>query len=825
MSKGNKSIFFTDGAKVKQSSLITQFAEHLEFGLAKDRTTVTDYDILEAISLAVRDRLTRNWLKTQNDYNERNVKKVHYLSLEFLMGSLLGNTLLNTGLYGECKRLLENFGYDLNKIMREEPDMGLGNGGLGRLAACFMESTATLGLPAFGYGILYEFGIFAQEIENGAQIEKPDHWLRYGSPWKVLRPELTYKVRFNGSVSSYTDGNGRTRYGWENTDDVLAIAHDVPVPGYQNDTVNTLRLWQAKSTDEFNLSYFNQGNYLSAVESKNLSETISKVLYPNDSIPQGKILRLRQQYFFVSATLQDIIYNFKLNNKDFAYFPDKAAIQLNDTHPAIAIPDLMRILMDDEGLLWEDAWQITQRTFGYTNHTIVPEALEEWPEGLIGKLLPRHMQIINEINSRFIADVKEKYTADENIISKMSIIRNNGSEKNVKMANLAVIGSHSTNGVAELHSDILKKYIFNDLYNFQPQKFNNKTNVISVRRFLLSANPELSELITEKIGDKWIKDLGELRKIEEYTEDGEFKSRWSRIKTNNKTKLIDYLGRDLKTYININSMFETQVKRFHEYKRQLLNILHVISLYNRIKKKADNILIPKTVIFGGKAAPSYFMAKLIIKLINSAADIINNDKDINNKLKVLYIKNYGVTLAEKIIPASDLSVQISTAGFEASGTGNMKFAVNGALTIGTPDGANIEIKKEVGDENIFIFGLTSEEIMQKRKQGYTPLSYYENNQELKLVIDMIKENYFSKSEPGIFEPIVNELMQSDYYFVMADFDSYARAQKKAELEYSDRDKWVRKSILNVARMEKFSSDRAVTEYALNIWGVEAFSQQ
>jgi len=824
MSKNNKSIFFTDGAKVKQSSLITQFAEHLEFDLVKDKTTVTDYDILEAISLAVRDRLTRNWLRTQHMYNENNVKKVHYLSLEFLMGSLLGSTLINTGLYEECRKLLESFGYDLNKIMREEPDMGLGNGGLGRLAACFMESMSTLELPAYGYGILYEFGIFEQEIENGAQIEKPDHWLRYGSPWKILRPELTYKVQFNGSVTSYFDDTGRERHQWINTDNVLAIAHDVPVPGYKNDKVNTLRLWQAKSTDEFNLSYFNQGNYLSAVENKNLSETISKVLYPNDTIPQGKILRLRQQYFFVSATLQDIIYNFKLNNKDFCDFPNKAAIQLNDTHPAIAIPDLMRILMDTEGLEWEKAWEITQKTFGYTNHTIVPEALEEWSEGLMSTLLPRHMQIINEINSRFINEVKEKYSADESVISKMSIIRNNGGEKNIKMANLAIIGSNSTNGVAELHTDILKKYIFNDLYNLQPEKFNNKTNGISVRRFLLLANPELSELITDKIGDKWVKDLRELRKIEKYLEDEKFKSRWHEIKSKNKLKLIDYIRKNLKTEININSLFETQVKRFHEYKRQLLNVLHVISLYNKLKENTNNALIPRTVIFGGKAAPSYHIAKLIIKLINSVADVVNNDKDIDGKLKVLYIKNYGVTLAEKIIPASDLSVQISTAGFEASGTGNMKFAVNGALTIGTLDGANIEIKKEVGDENIFIFGLTSEEILQKRKEGYTPLNYYEKNSDLKLVIDMLKADYFNKSEPGIFEPIVNELLHRDYYFVMADFNSFAETQKKVEFEYMNRDKWLRKSIINVARMEKFSSDRAVSEYAHDIWKVEPLAQ-
>jgi len=819
MSKNIKSLFFTDGAKVKPSSLVTQFAERLEFDLVKDRTTVTDHDILEAISLAVRDRLTRNWLKTQREYNESNVKKVHYLSLEFLMGSLLGNSLINLGLYEECKKMLAGFDYDLDRIMREEPDMGLGNGGLGRLAACYMESLATLELPAYGYGILYEFGIFEQGIENGYQIEKPDHWLRYGNPWKIVRPEFTYKVKFNGQVTNYFDETGRTRYQWVNTDDVLAIANDVPVPGYQNKTVNTLRLWQAKSTDEFNLNNFNQGNYLSAVENKNLSETISKVLYPNDSIPQGKILRLRQQYFFVSATLQDIIYNFKMQNTDFSLLPEKAAIQLNDTHPAIAIPDLMRILMDDEGLEWDAAWEITQKVFAYTNHTIVPEALEEWSENLLSSLLPRHMQIIREINRRFTESARSSYSQDENVISKMSLIHENPNGNNVKMANLAIIGSHSTNGVAQLHTDILKKYIFPDLNAYYPDKFNNKTNGISIRRFLLQANPELSELITSKIGSKWITDLSELRKIEKYTEDEKFKNKWREIKLKNKLRLIDFIASSHSVKINPDSIFDSQVKRFHEYKRQLLNILHVISLYNRIKSAPGEIFIPRTVIFGGKAAPSYQMAKTIIKLINSVAEQVNNDPEVGDKLKILFIKNYGVTLAERIIPASDLSEQISTAGFEASGTGNMKFALNGALTIGTLDGANVEIKSEVGDDNIFIFGLTADEILDARKQSYTPISYYESNPGLKQIIDMLKSNHFNKDEPGIFDTIVNELLYKDYYFVMADFEAYCTAQKRVELAYMNTDLWTRMSIINSARMEKFSSDRSIREYARDIWKV------
>jgi glycogen phosphorylase len=820
MPKINKSLFFTDGAKVKQSSLVTQFAERLEFDLVKDRTTVTDHDILEAISLAVRERLTRNWLKTQREYNDNNVKKVHYLSLEFLMGSLLGNSLINLGLHEECRKLLESFDYDLDRIMREEPDMGLGNGGLGRLAACYMESLATLELPAYGYGILYEFGIFEQDIENGYQIEKPDHWLRYGNAWKIVRPELTYTVKFGGAVTSHFDETGRPRYQWINTDDVLAIANDVPVPGYQNKTVNTLRLWQAKSTDEFNLSNFNQGNYLSAVENKNLSETISKVLYPNDTIPQGKILRLRQQYFFVSATLQDIIYNFKLLNKDFSLLPEKAAIQLNDTHPAIAIPDLMRILMDDEGLEWEPAWEITTKTFAYTNHTIVPEALEEWSESLLQTLLPRHMQIINEINHRFTANVKEKYSTDDNIISKMAIIRDESLGKSVKMANLAIVGSHSTNGVAQLHSDILKKYIFPDLNAFLPGKFNNKTNGISIRRFLLQANPDLSELITSKIGDKWVVDLADLRKIERYADDDKFRAKWREIKHKNKLRLIDFIRRNHDIKLSPDSIFDSQVKRFHEYKRQLLNILHVMSLYNSIKHNPSEFYVPRTVIFGGKAAPSYFMAKLVIKLINSVADHVNNDPAIGDKLKVLFIKNYGVTLAERIIPASDLSEQISTAGFEASGTGNMKFALNGALTIGTLDGANVEIKSEVGDDNIFIFGMTADEIMQARKNGYTPIKFYENNPGLKQVIDMLSSNYFNKNEPGIFEPVINELLYRDYYFVMKDYEAYVTAQKRVEIAYMNTEMWTKMSIINSARMGKFSSDRAIKEYSDDIWHIK-----
>ncbi len=821
MAKNNNSIFFTEGSKVTQDSMQTQFAEHLEYDLAKDKNTVTSHDVLMALALSIRDRLVRNWIRTQHQYFQSNVKMVHYMSLEFLMGSLLEHSLSNLGLSEEINKLMKEFGYDIESIIKEEPDMGLGNGGLGRLAACFMESMATLEIPAHGYGIRYEFGIFEQDIENGYQIEKPDHWLRYGSPWEIVRPEKTYTIQFNGTVTAEWDATGRERFKWVNTDNVLAVAHDIPAPGYQNKTVNTLRLWQAKATDEFNLIDFNQGNYLAAVEGKNISETISKVLYPNDSIPSGKILRLRQQYFFVSATLQDIIKHFKLLNKDFKAFPDKNTVQLNDTHPAIAIPELMRALMDIEGLEWNDAWDITTKTFAYTNHTIVPEALEEWPESLMNTLLPRHMQIIEEINRRFIEEIKSKYSKDNGIIAGMSIIRENGGgDKSVRMAHLAIVGSHSINGVAELHTEILEKYLFKDFYKLYPEKFNNKTNGISIRRFLKEANSNLSELISASIGDEWIKDLGKIKKIEKFINDKGFKESWREIKKLNKIRLIDYLGSQINLQVNPDSMFDAQVKRFHEYKRQMLNVLHVITLYNRIRQNPKSDYVPRTVIFAGKAAPSYVMAKLTIKLINSVADIINNDKETGGKLKVLFIKNYGVSLAEKIIPASDLSEQISTAGFEASGTGNMKFALNGALTIGTLDGANIEIKNEVGDENIFIFGNTADQVLDIRTKGYNPGIFYENDAELKAVVDMIASNFFSANEKGIFDPIVYDLLHKDYYQVMADYRSYIETQKKVEAEYMDAENWTKKSIFNVARMEKFSSDRAIREYSKDIWKVQ-----
>lgn len=812
------SVFFTDQEKSEKFSLRTQFAEHLEFDLVKDKFTVTPSDAYYSLSLSIRDKLVRAWLRTQQKYKEEDVKRVYYLSLEFLMGRLLGNALINLDFYDECYNILKEDGYNLENVRDLEPDMGLGNGGLGRLAACFLDSMATLGLPAFGYGIRYEYGIFKQEIENGYQAEKPDHWLSYGNPWEVMRRELTYRVKYYGNVVTEADAKGNLKFKWLNTQDVLAVAYDIPVPGYHIDTVNNLRLWAAKSTHEFSFEEFNSGNYMAAVESKNISENISKVLYPNDTITSGKFLRLRQQYFFVSATLQDIIRKYKINHTNYDKFAEKTAIQLNDTHPVIAIPELMRILIDEENLSWEYAWNITTNTFGYTNHTVVPEALEEWAVPIMETLLPRHLQIIYEINRRFLLEVRKTYTTDERIIADLSIIKE-GPTKAIRMSNLAIVGSHSINGVAELHTEILKTIIFPHFYKIYPEKFNNVTNGITPRRWLKKCNPLLSGIINDKIGEGWVKDLDELKKLENYLEDKDFRDYWKSSKWLNKNLLIRYIEKEHNVKINPESIFDVQVKRFHEYKRQLLNVFHVITLYNRIKDEPNKDYVPRTVIFGGKAAPAYFIAKLVIKLINSIADVINNDPDVNDRLKVVFLKNYGVSLAEKIIPATDLSEQISTAGFEASGTGNMKFALNGALTIGTMDGANVEMLEEVGKDNIFIFGLLADEVIKLKSNNYNPRAYYEENQDLKRVIDMLQNDFFNRNEPGIFRPFTDALLNVDYYCMMADYASYIKTQDEVSRLYADSDAWVKKSILNVARMGKFSSDRSIMEYAKKIWKV------
>lgn len=817
-SNGN-SIFFTDKKDPESFSIANQFAEHLEFTLVKDRITVTKDDAYYALSLAVRDRMVRRWLRTQREYHIKDPKRVYYLSLEYLMGRLLGNALINLDYYEECRELLRRDGNNLEEIKEYEKDMGLGNGGLGRLAACYLDSMATLQLPAFGYGIRYEYGIFDQEIEDGYQVEYADNWLKNGNPWDILRRSLQYRVKFYGRVEKKVYPDGTYYFDWVDTDDVLAVAYDVPIPGYKVKNVNNLRLWQAKAVSDFEFSDFNKGNYVEAVAKKNDSEIISKVLYPNDTYVEGKFLRLKQQYFFVSATLQDIIRKFKINHDSFEEFPDKVCIQLNDTHPVVAIPELMRILIDQERMGWEKAWDITTRTFAYTNHTVVPEALEEWNETIFGELLPRHLQIVYEINRRFLEDVKKNYTTDEHVLEKLSII-SSGPEKRVRMANLAIVGTFAVNGVAELHTHILKTRIFPDFHKIYPKKFLCVTNGITPRRWIRTANPKLSKLITSKIGEDWVRDLSQLKNLEQFVDDASFRKKWREVKMHNKRMLIDYIKNENNIDVNPNSIFDVQVKRFHEYKRQLLNVLHVITLYNRIKDNPKLKIVPRTVIFGGKAAPAYYAAKMVIKLINSVADVVNNDPDVGDKLKVVFLKNYSVTLAEKIIPASDLSEQISVAGLEASGTGNMKFAANGALTIGTMDGANIEILEEVGKENIFIFGLLAEEVFELKAKGYNPRKYYESNPSLKRVIDMIASNYFNPKEPGIFNDMINGLMNVDYYCVFADYQAYIDTQDRVAKEFLDQEEWTKKSIYNVARIGKFSSDRAVSEYAKKIWNVK-----
>ena len=818
ISNKKNSIFFTDKEEAKSYSLSNQFAENLEFRLVRDRITASGDDAYFALSLAIRDKLVRSWLRTQHQYNQRDTKRVYYLSLEYLMGRLLGNALINMDYYEECYKILREDGYSLEEIRDCENDMGLGNGGLGRLAACYLDSMATLELPAFGYGIRYEYGIFEQAIENGYQVEYADSWLREGNPWDIMRRKLEYRVKFYGKSVKVQNEDGSFSFEWIDTEDVLALAYDVPIPGYKTDTVNNLRLWQAKACKDFSFKDFNAGNYVAAVATKTGSESISKVLYPNDSYLEGKFLRLKQQYFFVSATLHDIIRKYKINHKTFDKFAEKNTIQLNDTHPVVAIPELMRILIDDEKLNWVKAWEITSKAFAYTNHTVVPEALEEWSLQIFEELLPRHIQIIYEINRRFLEEVKKNYSTDANVLSELSIIgEKNG--KTVRMANLAIVGSFAVNGVAALHTEILKSQIFFHFNKIYPDKFFNITNGITPRRWLKTANPFLSKLISDRIGDEWIKDLTKLRELERFSDDKDFLENWRNAKWLNKKLLIDYIESEYNIKVKTDSMFDVQVKRFHEYKRQLLNVLHIITLYIRIKENPSLEFVPRTIIFGGKAAPAYNVAKMIIKLINSVADIVNNDPDVGDKLKVIFLKNYSVTLAEKIIPAADLSEQISTAGLEASGTGNMKFALNGALTIGTMDGANIEIREEVGEDNIFIFGLLADEVRKLKSTGYNPKEYYNSNKMLKKVFDMISSDYFNLKEPGIFKPITDSLINSDYYCLFADYQSYIDSQDKVSALYLNADEWTKKSLLNVARIGKFSSDRSVKEYAEKIWKV------
>jgi len=792
---------------------------NLEYRLAKDQYSAEPYDLFLSGAYSVLERLVERWIMTQQTYHKARPKRVYYLSMEFLLGRSLENSLLNLGLYDTCRKALADFGVSLADIQELEADAGLGNGGLGRLAACFLDSMATLGIPAHGYGIRYDFGLFHQRIVEGRQVETPDKWLALPNPWEVARPEFVLKVHFGGYVQRPVGGEARQKSVWADGEDVLAMPYDTPVPGFGNATVNTLRLWTAHSSDEFNFDEFNHGDYMAASQEKVESENITKVLYPNDQFFFGKELRLKQEYFLVSASLQDILRRFKSDFDDLAKFPDRIAIQLNDTHPSLAIPELMRILVDEEELPWEKAWDICTRTFSYTNHTVLPEALEEWPVEMLERLLPRHMEIIYLINHYFMRDIACRYPGDLDRMRRMSIIAEDG-PKRVRMAYLAVVGSHKVNGVAELHTRLLKETILRDFFAIWPEKFTNKTNGITPRRWLLQANPTLAGLITESIGDGWVRDLDELRGLEKYADDPAFQERWQSVQQHSKAPIIELLHKEHGLIVSPDYLFDVQVKRFHEYKRQLLFALFIIAKYLQIKDDPSAPHVPRLCIFGGKAAPGYWTAKLVIRLINGIADIVNGDPAVNDLLKVAFLANYRVSLAEKLIPAADLSQQISTAGKEASGTSNMKFALNGALTMGTLDGANIEIMEEVGADNIFIFGHTADEIRDLRCGGYHPGEYIARSPMLQRVLQLLECGFFSPSEPELFRPLYDELVNTDTFFLLADFDEYVECQSRVADAYRDPARWNRMSILNVARCGKFSSDRTIAEYARDIWGVK-----
>ena len=794
---------------------------HLKYSQAKNWPTSTPLDHYNSVALTVRDRLVERWINTQHEYHEKDPKRIYYLSMEFLVGRALSNYLVNLDFKNDFYRAVKDLGIRLEDLEENDIEAGLGNGGLGRLAACFLDSMATLGLPAYGYGIRYEYGIFYQKIVNGFQVETADNWLRRGSPWEIPRPDYMYPVKFYGTTRKGTGKGGQPISEWIDThDDVMAMAYDIPIPGYHNETVNNLRLWGARSTREFDLDVFNAGDYVQAVNRKQESETISKVLYPNDQNMWGKELRLKQEYFFVSASLQDIIRRYKRTHATYDKFSSKVAIQLNDAHPALAIPELMRILVDEECRPWEEAWEIVVETFGYTNHTVLPEALEKWTAELMGRVLPRHLEIIYEINHRFLEQARKKYQNDPKRIERLSLIEEKP-VKSIRMSNLAIVGSHAVNGVAQLHSHILKTHVFKDYSDLFPDRFHNVTNGITQRLWLKSCNPKLAELITETIGEQWTTQLDVLQQLLPYAKDERFTQRWREIKQNNKTRLARHIQQELSIDLNPYSLFDVQVKRIHEYKRQVLCALHAVALYNRLKEHPGTQCVPRTIIFAGKAAPGYEMAKLIIKLITSIADKVNNDPATSDKLKVVFVPNYSVTKAEWIIPGADLSEQVSTAGHEASGTGNMKLALNGALTIGTLDGANIEIKDNVGDDNIFIFGMTAEEVEQTRLKGYRPRDFYQSNPELKQALDMIRDGYFAPNHPHLFQPLIDSLLRhGDYFRVLADFGDYVATQKKVEALYLEPEAWTRKSILNSANMGSFSSDRSIREYCRLIWGIE-----
>jgi glycogen phosphorylase len=800
-------------------SLKRAFLENLYYVQGKPSSLATRNDYYMALAYTVRDRILQCWNSTATTYTENQSRTVCYLSAEFLLGPHLGNNLINLGLYDNMAQAVTELGLDFKELLDHEEEPGLGNGGLGRLAACYLDSLASLEIPAMGYGIRYEFGIFDQDIREGWQVELTDKWLRNGNPWELPRPEWTVDVKFGGRTESYRNNQGIHRTRWVPSWQVMGVPYDTPILGYQVNTANTLRLWKAEAPESFDFQSFNTGDYYGAVNAKVVSENITKVLYPNDDEIQGKVLRLQQQFFFVSCSLQDMIRIMKRQKIELDRFHEKFAVQLNDTHPAIAVAELMRLLVDQEFLGWDKAWEITQKTLAYTNHTLLPEALERWQVQLFGDLLPRHLEIIYEINLRFLDAVRIKFIDDPDRLSRMSLIDESG-DRYVRMANLACVGSHAINGVAALHSELLKQTVLKDFYEFSPEKFSNKTNGVTPRRFMVLSNPKLSNLITDRIGNGWITDLYELKRIEPLVDDPKFCEDWKQIKRSIKQDLANHILQNYGVTINPDSIFDIQAKRIHEYKRQHLNILHILTLYDRIKANPEIDITPRTFLFGGKAAPGYYMAKLIIKLINAIADVINNDPDVRDRIKVVFLKDYNVKFAQNVYPAADLSEQISTAGKEASGTGNMKFAMNGALTIGTLDGANVEIMEQVGEENFFLFGLTTEEVNEVKAQGYNPWDYYNSNPDLKLVLDRISSGIFSHGDGSLFQPIVDNLLHHDPYLLLADYQSYIDCQDRVAESYRDQTHWTRMSILNSARMGMFSSDRSIREYCEDIWQVQ-----
>jgi len=807
-------------AALKQAVL-----DHLIYSIGRLVAVAPEKSYYKALALSVRDRLQHRWISTVQTYladshSEKGVKVACYFSAEFLMGPQLGSSLVNLGIEQDVRVAVAELGRDLDDLLTLEEEPGLGNGGLGRLAACYLDSLATLERPAIGYGIRYEFGIFDQEIHDGWQVEITDKWLRNGNPWEIAKPDVAYYVNFGGHSESYVDHQGCTRRRWVPHRVVKGVAYDTPVPGYRVNTCNTLRLWSAEACESFDFQAFNTGDYYQAVDDKVTSETLTKVLYPNDEPDAGKKLRLGQQYFFVSCSLQDMLHLLDLAGEPLEHLPDRFAAQLNDTHPSIAVAELMRILIDERQLDWDLAWSITFRTFGYTNHTLLPEALETWSLPLFSEMLPRHLEIIYEINSRFLDEVRRHFPGDDQRLARLSLIDEAG-DKRVRMAHLACVGSHAINGVAALHSDLLKTSVLKDFYELWPERFSNKTNGVTPRRFMAQANPKLGDLITRSIGGGWVTQTDELKKLEPLAEDAAFRQAWRAVKQANKEKLAAYIHKHTGIELDPTWLFDIQVKRIHEYKRQHLNVLHIITLYNRLKRNPGLCIAPQAFIFGGKAAPGYFMAKRIIKLINAVGEVINNDPDVNKYLRVAFVPNFNVQNGQLIYPAADLSEQISTAGKEASGTGNMKFTLNGALTIGTLDGANVEIREEVGAENFFLFGLTEDEVVRLQREGYRPSATIEGNPELAEVIHLIASGHFSHGNAEVFQPLVDNLCQHDPFLVLADYADYVACQDKVTAVWQDQEQWTRKSILNTARAGKFSSDRAIREYCDEIWNVQA----